>query len=404
MSKWTLTVAGVSLLFAMTASRIVVTQGFSEAPAGFNNSTNGMLSQADFDAVRETFEERDSVADGLGPVYNAQSCAECHQSPVTGGVSQVDEMRAGRLDGFGRFVDHPGGSLIHSRATDAAIQEHVKNGYDIVTLRSSINTLGDGYVEAVSDATLLAIAANQASSTGGVIAGQAIMVPVAEAAPGVTRVGRFGWKGQQASLLSFSADAYLNEMGITSALQMTENSSNGSSIADYDPTPEPEDHDDDIRQFASFMRSTMAPPRDAGIAATADAQRGRQVFSDIGCNICHVTSLTTLPAGTPINGGKFVIPQALGSKTFHPFGDFLLHDIGTGDGIVQNGGQRTANKMRTAPLWGVRTHDRFLHDGRAVSIRDAILYHGGEAQGTRSAFKNLSADDRNALLTFLSSL
>src|ERR1041384_8073881 len=243
MSKWTLTVAGVSLLFAMTASRIVVTQGFSEAPAGFNNSTNGMLSQADFDAVRETFEERDSVADGLGPVYNAQSCAECHQSPVTGGVSQVDEMRAGRLDGFGRFVDHPGGSLIHSRATDAAIQEHVKNGYDIVTLRSSINTLGDGYVEAVSDATLLAIAANQASSTGGVIAGQAIMVPVAEAAPGVTRVGRFGWKDQQASLLSFSADAYLNEMGITSALQMTENSSNGGSIAYYDPTHAPQNHD-----------------------------------------------------------------------------------------------------------------------------------------------------------------
>jgi len=92
------------------------------------------------------------------------------------------------------------------------------------------------------------------------------------------------------------------------------------------------------------------------------------------------------------------------SDLFHPFGDFLLHDIGTGDGIVQNGGQRTANKMRTAPLWGLRTHDRFLHDGRAVSIRDAIVYHAGEAQGTRSAFKNLSADDRNALLTFLSSL
>jgi CxxC motif-containing protein (DUF1111 family) len=148
----------------------------------------------------------------------------------------------------------------------------------------------------------------------------------------------------------------------------------------------------------------MPPSRDAELAATPEAQRGEQLFSAIGCNVCHVTSITTAPAGTLVNGGEFVVPDALGGKVIHPFSDFLLHDIGTGDGIVQNGGQATANKMRTAPLWGLRTHDRLMHDAASLTLTNAILRHDGEAYLTRARFRNLTADDQVALLAFLSSL
>ena len=400
---WILTVGAwaIALGFALVP-RAVSTQGLTEAPAGFSGLTNGVLDQAAFDAARDVFAEQESIEQGLGPVYNAQSCGECHQNPVSGGVSQIAEFRAGRLNARGRFVDHPGGSLIHSRAIDAAAQEHLLPGNDVLTLRTSLNTLGDGFVEAIDDTTLESIAAYQAAFTRGQIAGQVIHVPVNEAGD-VHRVGRFGWKNQHASLVSFAADAYLNEMGITSPLQPVENTTNGRSVAPYDHVADPENVDD-VLTFAQFMRSTRAPSRDADLAATPEAQRGEQLFDDIGCSICHVSSITTAPAGTLLNGGTFVVPDALGSKIIHPFGDFLLHDVGTGDGIVQNGGQATANKMRTAPLWGLRTHDRFMHDGLSPSLEDAILRHRGEALKARIRFRALSRRDQAAMLTFLLSL
>ena len=381
--------------------RAVSTADLPDAPTGFSDLTNGVLTQAEFDAARVVFNEQESIADGLGPVYNAQSCGECHQNPVSGGVSQITEVRAGHTNIFGRFFDHPGGSLIHSRAIDAGAQEHVLPGNETRTLRTSLNTLGDGFVEAIDSNTLLAIAARQPGLTGGAIAGQAIRVPVGEAG-GALRVGRFGWKDQHASLQSFAADAYLNEMGITSPLQPVENTTNGRSVAPYDRVPDPEDNGDDVETFAQFMRSTMAPPRDPDLSITPEAQRGERLFSAIGCNICHVTSITTAPAGTMINGGALAVPAALGSKVIHPFGDFLLHDIGTGDGIVQ--GAAPANKVRTAPLWGLRTHDRFMHDAESLTLTNAILRHDNEASQARFLFRTLSADDQRALLTFLFSL
>src|SRR5262249_521320 len=202
---------------------------------------------------------------------------------------------------------------------------------------------------------ILAIANAQPGQSGGRIAGQFIQVPLSEA-PGQSRGGRFGWKNQQASLLSFAADAYVNEQGITSRLQPTDTTSLCDTVAD------PEDHNDaeglaDIDHFARFMRATQAPPVDATLAATADARAGASLFNSIGCNICHVTSFTTSPAGTVINGGTFTVPAALGSKIIHPYSDFLLHNVGTGDGIVQNGGQATAHKVGTAPPGGGRATD-----------------------------------------------
>src|SRR3989449_7847159 len=187
----------------------VFSQAPAEAPTGFDNLTNGFTAdQLAFDTDRGIFEEVETIDDGLGPVYNAQSCAECHQNPVTGAISQITEVRAGHFDGV-NFVDHPGGSLINDRAIDASIQERVLGGNEVRTFRTSLNTLGDGFVEAIDSNTLVAIANGQPSG----MRGQFIQVPVAESNNQV-RGGRFGRENQHASLPSVSAAAYLNGLGI----------------------------------------------------------------------------------------------------------------------------------------------------------------------------------------------
>jgi CxxC motif-containing protein (DUF1111 family) len=337
---------------------------------------------------------------------------DCHQNPVTGGASQVTELRVGHTSNGG-FVNPtiiinngansiPNRSLVNDRAICAQAQERVPGSETIHAQRASLNTLGDGFVEAIDSNTLLAIANNQPGQSGGRIAGQFIQVPVLEAA-GQIRGGRFGWKNQQASLLSFAADAYLNEQGVTTRLLATD----VTSVCDN--VPDPEDHTDanglaDIDHFATFMRGTNAPPVDSVQLATASAQNGQRLFSSIGCAICHVTSITTAPAGTVINGGAFTVPAALGSKVIHPYSDFLLHNIGTGDGIVQNGPANTANKMRTAPLWGMRTKPRLMHDLQSFTRNDAILRHGGEATFVINNYQSLSTSQKNDLVNFLNSL
>ena len=382
-------------------------QAPQEAPVAFGDDnvlvSNGFVDQATFEADKAIFEEREENDEGLGPVYNAQSCAECHQSPVTGAISQITELRAGNFNGT-NFVDHPGGSLINDRAIDPEFQERVLGGNNVRTFRTSLNTLGDGFVEAIDSNTLVAISNNQPAS----MRGQFIQVPVSEANNQV-RGGRFGWKNQHASLVSFSADAYLNEMGITSPLQATDNTSNGAFVDDgvvdpEDPATPDAPNGADVEAFARFMRATGVPPRDAALASTPDAVAGSNLFNQVGCATCHVRSITTSPAGTVINRGTFVVPAALGSKVIHPFSDFLLHNVGTGDGVVQNGGQSTRNRVRTAPLWGVRSRDRLMHDGESLTRNEAILRHAGEAASVINNYNSLSNTQKNQLITFLNSL
>jgi CxxC motif-containing protein (DUF1111 family) len=417
-----LTVCVMGLALATASRSTVQSQTAPDAPAAFDNhpvpgffAGTTAQQQAAFDADLAVFEERDDIGKGLGPVYNAQSCAECHQNPVTGGISQITEFRAGHLDAAGNFVDGPGGSLLNDRAIDARIQERRPGTETVFSFRTSLNTLGDGFVEAISNTTLQNIAAAQPSQSGNQIAGQLIAVPVAEAG-GATRFGRFGWKNQQASLLSFASDAYLNEQGITNRFNLVENTSLGNSVAAFDHVSDStpctdipnticgEDPEDDISAFAAFMRASKAPPRDTTGLNAADVSAGDSLFNAVGCNICHVRSITTAAAGTSINGGAFTVSAALGNKVIHPFGDFLLHNVGTGDGIVQNGGQATANKLRTAPLWGMRTRGRLMHDGETTNRNDAILRHAGEATGVINNYRSLTATQKNQLITFLQSL
>jgi CxxC motif-containing protein (DUF1111 family) len=370
----------------------------SEAPTGMDTTTNGFATQDDMDEARDQFEEVEFIANGLGPIYNAQSCRDCHQNPVTGGSSQVTEFRTGHYDGAS-YIEPPGGSLNNDRAIDPSIQERVMVGQEVRTFRLSPNLMGDGFVEAIDSNTLVAIANAQPAGQRGMV----IQVPVVEA-PGNNRVGRFGWKNQNCSLLSFAADAYVNEVGITSPLQPTENTSNGRSVAAFDTVADPEDSGVDTAKFTLFMRSLKAPAVDVAQAATASAQHGSQLFDACGCAVCHVRSINTAPPGTGINGGAYAVPPALGDKTIHPFSDFLLHDVGTGDGIVQNGGQASRNMVRTAPLWGMRVRPRLMHDGLSLSRTDAILRHAGQAAGSIAVFARLSSAQQSDVLNFLNSL
>jgi CxxC motif-containing protein (DUF1111 family) len=160
----------------------------------------------------------------------------------------------------------------------------------------------------------------------------------------------------------------------------------------------------DIDHFAEFVRGTKVPPRDPALAESPDGLAGQALFEGMGCNTCHVESITTAPAGTVINGGAFTVPDALGNKIIHPFSDFLLHDIETGDGIVQTPPQDTANKLRTAPLWGLRMRPRFMHDLQSLTLEDAIERHRGEASRIARRFRALSPAEQQQVFTFLNSL
>jgi len=404
----------------------VAQQSPTEAPVGFDTPTlaqnpgsqsisNGIAQPpGDTYALDQTrFEQDHDASTGLGPVFNARACADCHQNPVSGGSSQFTEVRAGHKDANGNFVAatvpiNDGAntianrSIINDRAVTPQAQEHVPDAENIRALRATLNTLGDGFVEAIDDSTLQSIAQHQIEVSEGRIHGQAVEVPVLES-PGQSRIGRFGWKDQHSSLLSFIGDAYLNEMGVTNRLRPKD----VTSVAKI--TSDPEDTPDnlglaDIDHFAQFIRGTKVPPRDAVLSATAAAQEGQNLFEKIGCATCHVSTIVTAPAGTVVNGGAFTVPEALGNKIIHPYGDFLLHDIETGDGIVQNPPQDTANKLRTVPLWGLRMHPRHMHDLASLTLESAIERHGGEAEHVRNRFRELSPKDKQALFTFLNSL
>jgi CxxC motif-containing protein (DUF1111 family) len=391
-------------------------------------------------ADQAKFDEVEQISDGLGPLYNAQSCRECHQNPTSGGSSQISELRVGHRGPDGKFHNPEipiargaeiikGRTLVNDRAIcpnaafpSTEIQERVPDSEKIRTFRVSLNVLGDGFVEAVPDRTFVDLAKDQCRKNRNKICGQVLYVPILEA-PGQTGVGRFGWKDQHASLLSFSGDAYLNEMGITNRLQPDEVTNLCNTASEPNDTPGP-DGLADIDHFARFMRASETPGRDSQIAQTPKARLGAELFDRVGCDICHIQTFTTAPAGTKVNGGAFTIPSALGEKQFHPYGDFLLHNVGTGDGIVvsmtEHYGKNmyqitwrnlsipeynnTANKIRTAPLWGVRLHSRLMHDGASVTLLDAILRHGGEAARVTEKFRKLKPADKEALLEFLRSL
>jgi CxxC motif-containing protein (DUF1111 family) len=352
---------------------------------------------AAFEHGQEEFSEADTIAQGLGPVFNESSCAACHVGPngAIGGSNDRLETRFGYVGADGVFdpMTTAGGSLLQDHAIGPVpgytyVAETVPASANRVAGRRTTPLFGLGLVDAVAGDDLLRIAAIEAVNPDR-IGGRANIV--IDAATHLPAVGRFGWKAQVPSLFVFAGDAYLNEMGITNPIFADENCPQGDcSRLDYNPQPTVNDDGSGVQAFTDFMKLLAPPPR---ATLTGGAAAGSGVFTEIGCGSCHLPTLHTSSNAI----------AALNHVTFHPYSDFLLHDMGSlGDGIVQGGAGAT--EMRTTPLWGLGAATSFLHDGRTSSLADAISAHDGQASIARDRFLALSASRRAQLLAFLRSL
>ncbi len=343
---------------------------------------------------KDDFEDPETEASGLGPIFNRSSCVTCHSAPATGGASAINVTRFGRTEnGVFNPLASLGGSLQQEMEINSVLHEVVPPQANVVAHRNSTPLFGLGLIEAIPDDEILR---NVRRTPFDGVLGK--LSKAADAATGKTLIGRFGWKAQQATLLSFAGDAYLNEMGITSRLFPVENAPNGNTqlLAQYDTVVDPEDVVDpatgrgDIDRVADFMRFLGAPPRPP---LSNSAAMGRSVFQNTGCAVCHVPLMMTGP-------NKIA---ALDRQEVWLFSDLLLHDMGTlGDGIAQ--GTADVRDMKTAPLWGLRASAPYLHDGRAVTIDDAIKAHDGEAKASKDRYMKLSKQQVQQLIDFLMSI
>ena len=340
------------------------------------------------------FSKVETVATGLGPIFNDVSCVACHNAGGPGGAGRNKVTRFGRTtNGVFDPLEVLGGSLLQARAINPAVREVIPAVANTIAERITTPLFGAGLIEAIPDT---AITAGATSIKPHGIKGKVAVIT--DVVSGKSRVGRFGWKAQQATLLAFAGDAYRNEMGITNRFFPTENAPNGNLalIARFKTTSDPEDVIDpadgkgDIDRAADFMR-LLAPP--ARGAATASSLAGEKVFASLDCAVCHTPQMTT--------GTSSV--AALSAKSVNLYSDLLLHDMGAlGDGIAQSAAG--VHEMRTAPLWGLRIRPAYLHDGRAPNADAAIRAHAGEAQDSRERYTKLINAERQQLLDFLNTL
>jgi CxxC motif-containing protein (DUF1111 family) len=346
---------------------------------------------------RDDFMEVETAEEGLGPAYNATSCAVCHSVPAVGGGGVMVETRAAYRDEANVFhgLNDAGDTLMHMFSTpNHTCQPVMPDEANVVARRAPIALFGAGLVEAIPDETILALEDPLDRNRDDVRGRASIVIDVAT---GERRVGRFGWKAQHATLLAFSGDAYRNEMGITNDLFPRESAfgiSEGQ-MRRCDPSPDPEDIRDPVTgrrgidNFEAFMRF-LAPISRATV--TEPVREGERVFTAIGCAACHVPSLTTGPSPHP----------AFNRRPVPLFSDLLLHDIGTGDGIHQE--SAGPNEIRTPALWGLRFRRPLLHDGSSPNVDDAIRRHRNEAELARRGFERLSTAERAAIEAFFRSL
>lgn len=371
--------------------------------------TNFSQGQAQFDTAED-------AADGLGPILNAQSCSKCHSQPVKltgeaaiGGASAITETRFGASAVNNTFnpLGDEGNTLLHQMAITLDAQETIPQDATIVAHRKTTPLFGLGLVDAIPDA---AIIANAKIPKGDGIKGHAaILTDAVTTAIGTNKVGRFGWKAQQATLLAFSGDAYLNEMGVANRIfpadlapdgdqaRLIRNEPPGLSATGTQDFPtdrtkpeNPDTNKDDTDRFKDFM-TTLAPP--PVLPLTRQAMVGQQLFTVIKCASCHTPNYKTGPNSI----------ASLAFKNVPLYSDLLLHNMGSlGDGIGQANAQ--PDEMRTSLLWGLRARAPYLHDGRAQTVTEAILMHTGEAQTVRDRFAALPDSEQKAIVAFLNSI
>lgn len=355
---------------------------------------------ARFDAGRRVFQRTFRAEDGLGPVHNLFSCAACHSNPV-GGSGSVSVTMFGRAeeDGFDPLIEY-GGPLLQGEYISKECIERVPATANVIAQRLTTSALGAGLIEAIPADAILA----HQRAQGGGVTGRAHFVRALEDPPHAPyRVGRFGWKAQLPTVLSFTATAAHGELGLTNRLLLTETAPAGReeliALCDHVPDPELKEREgapDDLDRLTDFQRFLAPPPQTprSGLA-------GEVVFQEIGCADCHTPSFTT--------ADRESLEQPLRNRTIRPYSDFLLHDMGTlGDGIVQ--GSAGPREMRTPPLWGFRIRFPVIHDGRVAGatlkerFTRATRLHAGEAATSVERFNALGARETVELLRFMDSL
>jgi len=327
------------------------------------------------------FARKFTPAEGLGPLFNRESCVACHESNGMGPNGLGTATRVGRLTarGFDPMISE-GGPIARARSVRDAgapcdLGAGIPSGADVTSVRNAPDLHGTGIIDAIPDEEIAAGAVPRSDGVYG-------RVHRVRDARGRERVGRFGWKAEIVTLRQFVADAFRNELGITSPLAPVDlaPASRPGRLRCAGESDRLEDDGSMVDAVTAFLRSL--PPH----APRPSSARGAALFKATGCGACHTPSL------------------AVGGRRAWLFSDLLLHDVGPelDDKVVQ--GDARGRDWRTTPLWGLGRRERLLHDGRARTIVDAIDAHGGEAQTARARFRALSADHRRALLAFLEGL
>lgn len=345
------------------------------------------------------FGRRFSPASGLGPIFNDVSCASCHSGDGRGRVENALQRIGSPDNDMLRAV---GGPQIQTRAVPGAFAERLP-GSTPMSLRLPPPVFGVGLIEAIDEATILALADSADTNGDGISGRPNYVLPgtyVPDGTPGggkQLRIGRFGRKAQVSNLVEQTVEAYHQDMGITSDFLPVENINPLSSVNDaaVDQATDPEVSQSTVQAVVHYLR-TLAPPAPAG--DNASRSEGRTLFTQIGCAACHVPSLPT---------GLSAVP-ALSNRQADLYSDLLLHDMGASLADNRPDGSADGREWRTTPLWGLRLMRRFLngeafllHDGRARTVDEAIRLHDGEGSASRNAFIALTPAQRAALLDFV---
>jgi CxxC motif-containing protein (DUF1111 family) len=383
-------------LGSAVAALVMLSLGVSRSPQ-FGDPLQGLTPDllARFEAGKAIFDKDFDVPGGLGPVFNDTSCTNCHNQGGDGGGSDTLETRYGRVTNgvFDPLIQFDG-QLLHVKGIGLFngvnfVGEVVPPVANVVAQRRTTPLFGLGLVDAVPDETLQEIAQLQQVLSPETAGRANVVVDVFSGQP---RVGRFGWKCQIGTVATFTGNAFLNEMGITTPFFPVENPPGGNKALLLTPglPPVPNDTTATVMQIADHTTFLAPPPQRA---LTRRARAGAVGFAQVGCADCHVPALQTGPNQV----------AALDRVVFFPFSDFLVHDMGDlGDGIVQSGA--SGREMRTAPLWGARVRTSFLHDGRAATLRDAILAHDGQGRAARDRFAGLDDRTQDQIVEFINSL
>lgn len=390
------------LIFALSGCDTLMTEAPSDSDVldaplgGLPNDLNLAFLQGD-----ENFEKAFTVAEGLGPIFNNVSCGACHPGDGRG----TPDLGFNRFSQGNDLLQEQGGPQHQDRGIPGIPAEEIPEGVDL-SFRLPPPVFGVGLIEAIPEATILANADENDADGDGISGRPNFVTPPHFVPPGHVgagpgpQLGRFSRKAQVTSLLEQVAAAYQQDMGITNDFIPEENldANRVATIASGDMVPDPELQAATVLQTVMYVR-LLSPPGRGPI--TAQVERGEAIFANLACSSCHIPAMQTGP--NPI--------AALDNVTVNLYSDLLLHDMGPGLADNRPDGDASGSEWRTAPLWGTRLVGEFLngeefylHDGRARSLDEAILAHGGEAEAAKQAYEALDAGDQKAVIAFIKSL